>query len=64
MCCVCVGEGIHTTEVTDKSCFWACAVPWCPYWENLRQAWSRRDHPNMCFLVYEDMKQVRLELDE
>ncbi|KAF0299710.1 Sulfotransferase 1C4 [Amphibalanus amphitrite] len=38
--------------------FMANTLPWCPYWENLRQAWSRKDHPNMCFLVYEDMKQV------
>lgn len=27
-----------------------------PYWEHLREAWPRRDHPNMHFLFYEDMK--------
>lgn len=27
-----------------------------PYWEHLREAWLRRDHPNMHFLFYEDMK--------
>ncbi|XP_037082658.1 luciferin sulfotransferase-like [Pollicipes pollicipes] len=37
--------------------FMANILPWCPYWENLRQAWSRRHHPNMCFIMYEDMKE-------
>ncbi|XP_042856926.1 sulfotransferase 1C4-like [Penaeus japonicus] len=27
-----------------------------PYWEHLREAWPQRDHPNMHFLFYEDMK--------
>ncbi|XP_047475121.1 sulfotransferase 1C4-like [Penaeus chinensis] len=27
-----------------------------PYWEHLREAWPRRDHPNMHFVFYEDMK--------
>ncbi|XP_042856928.1 sulfotransferase 1C4-like [Penaeus japonicus] len=27
-----------------------------PYWEHLREAWPKRDHPNMHFFFYEDMK--------
>jgi len=42
---------------TFAELFMANTLPWCPYWENLKQAWSRRHHPNMCFIVYEDMKE-------
>lgn len=28
-----------------------------PYWEHLKEAWERRQHPNFLFLFYEDMKE-------
>lgn len=31
-----------------------------PYWEHLRQAWGLRDHPNLHFMFYEDMKADKL----
>ena len=27
-----------------------------PYFKNLKTAWDIRDHPNMLFIYYEDMK--------
>lgn len=37
---------------------------WCkdlitqnPYWEHVREGWAQRDHPNVLFLFYEDMKE-------
>uniref|UniRef100_A0A0P4W7T2 Sulfotransferase domain-containing protein n=1 Tax=Scylla olivacea TaxID=85551 RepID=A0A0P4W7T2_SCYOL len=37
---------------------------WCrdlclqaPYWDHLKEAWERRQHPNFLFLFYEDMKE-------
>ncbi|XP_069944425.1 sulfotransferase 1A1 [Cherax quadricarinatus] len=27
-----------------------------PYWPHVKQAWQRRDHPNMYFVFYEEMK--------
>lgn len=26
-----------------------------PYWSHIREAWERRDHPNLFWLYYEDM---------
>ena len=31
-------------------------VAWGPYWEYTKEAWKRRNHPNMCVLFYEEMK--------
>nr|WEM02054.1 sulfotransferase 5 [Vargula tsujii] len=28
-----------------------------PYWSSVKEAWKRKDHPNMLFLLYEEMKQ-------
>ncbi|KAB7497800.1 Sulfotransferase 1C2 [Armadillidium nasatum] len=28
-----------------------------PYWEHLRLAWEKRDHPNFHFVFYEDLKE-------
>ncbi|XP_045611813.2 sulfotransferase 1B1 [Procambarus clarkii] len=37
---------------------------WCrglilqaPYWRHVEEGWTRRDHPNVLFLFYEDMKE-------
>lgn len=27
-----------------------------PYWRHVQEAWEQRDHPNMCFVSYEDLK--------
>lgn len=27
-----------------------------PYWLHLKEAWQRRDHPNLHFVFYEDLK--------
>ncbi|CAH0382967.1 unnamed protein product [Bemisia tabaci] len=38
-------------------------VCFSPYWEHLRQAWARRNHPNMLFLFYENLsRDLRLEI--
>ncbi|XP_063613424.1 sulfotransferase 1C4-like [Penaeus indicus] len=29
---------------------------YCPYWEHLREAWQRRNHPNLHFIFFEDLK--------
>lgn len=28
----------------------------CPYWEHLREAWQKRNHPNLHFIFFEDLK--------
>ncbi|XP_075221045.1 sulfotransferase 1 family member D1-like isoform X2 [Lycorma delicatula] len=30
-------------------------LAYSPYWTHIKQAWSKRNHPNMLFLFYEDM---------
>ncbi|KAG8233859.1 hypothetical protein J437_LFUL006882 [Ladona fulva] len=32
------------------------SVLWAPFWSHIEEAWKLRDHPNMLFLFYEDMK--------
>jgi hypothetical protein len=36
------------------------AVVWTPYFPTVLDAWAIKDHPNMLFLFYEDMKKVIL----
>ncbi len=31
-------------------------VVWSPFWEHILQAWRLRDHPNMLFIFFEDLK--------
>ena len=31
-------------------------VVYCPYFEFVKEAWQRRNHPNVCLLFFEDMK--------
>ncbi|VEN43799.1 unnamed protein product [Callosobruchus maculatus] len=31
--------------------------PWTPYWEHIREGWTRRHEKNVLFLFYEDMSQ-------
>ncbi|XP_071446819.1 uncharacterized protein [Hetaerina americana] len=31
-------------------------VLWAPYWNHVEEGWKQRDHPNMLFMFYEDMK--------
>ena len=35
-----------------------CAVMWTPYFATVLDAWANRNHPNMLFLFFEDMKKV------
>ncbi|KAL4714579.1 hypothetical protein ACJJTC_006625 [Scirpophaga incertulas] len=30
-------------------------LEWTPYFENVKESWTRREHPNMLFLFYEDL---------
>lgn len=32
------------------------AVIYCPYWPHVKQAWEKRNHPNLHFVFYEDLK--------
>jgi hypothetical protein len=36
------------------------AVVWTPYFPTVLDAWANKNHPNMLFLFYEDMKKVKL----
>ncbi|KAL7645814.1 UNVERIFIED_CONTAM: hypothetical protein RMT77_002711 [Armadillidium vulgare] len=29
---------------------------WSPFWKHLKEAWKRRDHPNIHFIFFEEMK--------
>ncbi|XP_047512985.1 sulfotransferase 1C4-like [Pieris napi] len=44
----------------DFKTFWNSVVnniqPWTPYFDHVKEAWEKRDHPNMLFLFYEDMR--------
>ncbi|KAK3894514.1 hypothetical protein Pcinc_001767 [Petrolisthes cinctipes] len=31
-------------------------VVFCPYWPHIKQAWQKRNHPNLHFVFYEDLK--------
>lgn len=31
-------------------------IDWSPYWEHFKEAWAIRNHKNLLFLFYEDMK--------
>lgn len=46
--------------IGDFETFWHVfennLVPWSPYWEHLKEAWAQRNHPNVLFMFYEDMK--------
>ena len=35
-------------------------VFYAPYFPHVLDAWSKRHHPNMLFLFYEDRKKVRV----
>ena len=35
---------------------------WSPYWEHLKEAWAQKDHPNLLFMFYEEMKAVSLKI--
>ena len=28
-----------------------------PYYQHMKEAWDRRDHPNLLFIFYEDLKE-------
>ncbi|XP_063822181.1 luciferin sulfotransferase-like [Ostrinia nubilalis] len=54
----------------DFTHFWDCfrkdmnlgiiiSVDWTPYFEQVKEAWDKRDHPNMLFLFYEEILEVR-----
>ena len=33
-------------------------VLWTPYFPTVLEAWAKRDHSNLLYLFYEDMKKV------
>lgn len=35
-------------------------VNWTPYFPTVLEAWAKRDHPNLLYLFYEDMKKVKI----
>jgi hypothetical protein len=34
-----------------------------PYWEHIHEAWNLKNNPNMLFLFYEDLANVRLIIE-
>jgi hypothetical protein len=38
--------------------FFRVLVMWTPYFATVLDAWANRNHPNMLFLFFEDMKKV------
>ena len=36
------------------------AVMWSPFWGHIAQAWHLRDHENLLFIRYSDMKKVTI----
>ncbi|CAK1545177.1 unnamed protein product [Leptosia nina] len=44
----------------DFKTFWIGVLnniqPWTPYFDNVKESWEKRDHPNLLFLFYEDMR--------
>lgn len=42
--------------------FFCLAVRFTPYFAHVKQAWERRNHPNMLFLFYEDYAKVESSL--
>jgi hypothetical protein len=43
---------------TSLKCWNISTVVWTPYFPTVLDAWAIKDHPNMLFLFYEDMKKV------
>ena len=39
-------------------CFMKNQVFYAPYFKHIMESWALRDHPNLLFLFYEDMKKV------
>ncbi|KAF4527039.1 hypothetical protein B566_EDAN001587 [Ephemera danica] len=55
-----LGEQVRNLEyVGDFKTFWNYfennKVWNAPYWDHIRDAWEKKDHPNMLFLFYEDI---------
>ncbi|CAK1545176.1 unnamed protein product [Leptosia nina] len=44
----------------DFKVFWNAIVknlqPWTPFFENVKEAWEQRHHPNLLFIFYEDLR--------
>ena len=38
------------------------AVMFSPFFPHVLEAWAKKDHPNMLFVFYEDLKKVNLKL--
>ncbi|MPC82360.1 Bile salt sulfotransferase 1 [Portunus trituberculatus] len=36
--------------------FWFPSVIFGPYWRHVQEAWEQREHPNLRFVFYEDLK--------
>ncbi|KAG5868879.1 hypothetical protein JTB14_028109 [Gonioctena quinquepunctata] len=54
--------------IGDFTKFWeyfqSDLVAWAPYWEHIREGWTRRNEENILFLFYEDMnKDLRNVID-
>lgn len=39
--------------------FIVISVYWSPFFDHLKEAWELRHHPNMMFLFYEELTQVK-----
>ena len=39
-----------------------CLVLFSPYFAHVLEGWSHRNHPNMLFLFYEELKKVEIVL--
>lgn len=37
------------------------SVVYGPYWQHVKEAWEKKDNPNVHFLFYEDLKENNIE---
>lgn len=57
---------IHIVVLHDYYTFTRCiyifpSVVYGPYWQHLKEAWEKKDNPNLHFLFYEDLKENNME---
>ena len=51
------GHGYIGDFATYFDLFMDDLILYCPYFEYVKEVWQRRNHPNVCVLIFEDMKQ-------
>jgi len=51
-----VGHGFDGDLKTFARRFMKDQILWSPFFTHLQQSWEKKDHPNLLFIFYEDMK--------